>query len=70
MRPDRHEFSVWVRAHHPDVGGDPERFAAGLDRWRAGAGEAGNVTVFRSRRGLWPIVRWARRGRRGRRRPA
>ena len=24
----------WVRDHHPDVGGDPEEFAAGLARLR------------------------------------
>ncbi|MCO5974011.1 hypothetical protein [Actinoallomurus soli] len=69
MRADRHDFNLWVRAHHPDVGGDPERFAAGLERWRAGAATGvgaktwgtGNVTVFRSRGGLWPLARWARR---------
>ncbi|MEV5753625.1 hypothetical protein AB0L00_37880 [Actinoallomurus sp. NPDC052308] len=67
MRADRHDFSVWVRAHHPDVGGDPEQFAAGIERWRARSGEAGNVTVFRSRRGLRLLVCWPRRRRRAKR---
>jgi hypothetical protein len=30
----RREFRAWVRAHHPDAGGDPGEFAAGLRRWR------------------------------------
>ena len=28
-------FRAWVRAHHPDLGGDPEAFAEGLRQWRA-----------------------------------
>lgn len=32
----RAEVRRWVREHHPDVGGDPEEFAAGLARLRAG----------------------------------
>ena len=28
-------FRAWVRVHHPDAGGDPEEFVAGLSRWRA-----------------------------------
>ncbi|WP_284745307.1 hypothetical protein [Amycolatopsis sp. RTGN1] len=32
----RAAFRAFVRAHHPDVGGDPAEFAAGLARFRAG----------------------------------
>jgi len=62
----RQAFRAWVRAHHPDAGGDPEEFAAGLSRWRAqlaipaGCGGA-EVTVFRTRGGLWLIERWWQR---------
>jgi len=31
----RAAFRAFVRAHHPDVGGDPAEFAAGLARFRA-----------------------------------
>lgn len=64
--PDRHAFRAWVRVHHPDAGGDPAEFAAGLQRWRAvrprvpGDGPIG----FRSRGGLWLIARWWARSRR------
>ncbi|MFC7344302.1 hypothetical protein [Saccharopolyspora griseoalba] len=36
-RATRAEIRAFVRANHPDVGGDPEVFAAGLARLRAGA---------------------------------
>ncbi|WP_328643944.1 hypothetical protein OHS58_22865 [Amycolatopsis sp. NBC_00348] len=32
----RAAFREFVRTHHPDVGGDPAEFAAGLARFRAG----------------------------------
>lgn len=32
---DRAAYRRWVREHHPDVGGDPQAFAAGLARVRA-----------------------------------
>lgn len=67
MSRNRAEFAAWVRANHPDVGGDPVTFAAGLARRRAAddavAGTA-PVSVFRSRYGLWPVARWLRRKRR------
>lgn len=70
----RQAFRAWVRVHHPDAGGDPEEFAAGLSRWRAelavpaGCGRV-EVTVFRTRGGLWLIERWwQRRQRHGTRR--
>ena len=56
------EFRAWVRAHHPDVGGDPAEFAAELDRRRTGGHRVvAEVTVFRSHGGLWALARWARR---------
>lgn len=35
----RAAFREFVRTHHPDVGGDPAEFAAGLARFRAGQSE-------------------------------
>lgn len=37
----RRRYRAFIRAHHPDAGGDPEVFAAGLARLRArlGAGQ-------------------------------
>ncbi len=70
MRADREEFRAWVRAHHPDVGGDPEEFVAGLERRRRVAGRgpaAAEVSVFRTRGGLWLVIRWVRRRRHGHR---
>jgi hypothetical protein len=34
---ERAAFRAFVRAHHPDRGGDPEAFAAGLARFGRGA---------------------------------
>lgn len=60
----RREFRAWARAHHPDTGGDPGEFAAGLRRWRdrltPGAQPAPDVTAFRTR-GLWRARRWWQR---------
>ncbi|MCY7365534.1 MAG: hypothetical protein LH469_09555 [Frankiaceae bacterium] len=39
------EFRAFVRRHHPDVGGDPEVFAAGVAAWRAGSAPAAAPTV-------------------------
>jgi len=37
-------FRAFVRDHHPDRGGDPAVFAAGVDRFRTGAdGTAADV---------------------------
>jgi hypothetical protein len=30
-------FRAFVRDHHPDRGGDPDAFTAGMDRFRVGA---------------------------------
>lgn len=69
----RREFRAWVRAHHPDAGGDPSEFATGLAAWRERlAPDTGKppaeipteVSVFRTRGGLWVALRWWRRRRR------
>ncbi|WP_344886106.1 hypothetical protein [Allokutzneria multivorans] len=62
----------FVRAHHPDVGGDPDEFVAGLARLRAEFGEprgnaapADEVSFVVRRRGVRGLLqRW--RSRRGR----
>jgi hypothetical protein len=66
----RREFRAWVRAHHPDRGGDAESFVAGLAAWRQRLGPSGQaaaaraeVTVFRTQHGLWRVRRWWRRHR-------
>lgn len=47
------EFRAFVRRHHPDVGGDPEVFAAGVAAWRAGsAPTAAPTLVFYSKQTL------------------
>jgi hypothetical protein len=70
---DRQAFRAWVRASHPDLGGDPDEFVAGLARWRPGGAVARNgaahggpaaaarVTAFRARHGWWLVDRWWRR---------
>jgi hypothetical protein len=64
------EYREFVKARHPDRGGDPDEFVAGLTRYRAllsdpdtetGAGRAGpppvsEVTVYR--RGSLPAQMW------------
>ncbi|GAA4077959.1 hypothetical protein GCM10022214_39810 [Actinomadura miaoliensis] len=71
----RSAYRAWVRAHHPDLGGDVEEFIAGLAHWRARIappmsppGHQVQVGVFRSRGGLWQVARWWRRRRRSNRR--
>ena len=62
-------FRAWVRAHHPDLGGDPEAFAEGLQQRRARItglpsvpGPPVVVTGYRRRRGIagW-VAHWRRR---------
>lgn len=62
------EWRRFVRDHHPDRGGDPEVFAAGLAAYRSGrhplqAAEQTEqfITMHRSPRGLRRVRRWARR---------
>jgi len=38
---ERAAFRAFVREHHPDRGGDPAAFAAGLARFGRGAGPGG-----------------------------
>ncbi len=66
MTRDRAAERAFVRAHHPDVGGDPEVFVAGLAALRAG-GTTGAVpvTVVATRRAA--PARLLRRLRRARR---
>jgi hypothetical protein len=69
---ERRDFRAWVRAHHPDAGGDSEAFVAGLTAWRRCRTQRGQqarsvpvarpeVTVFRTRHGMWRLTRWWRR---------
>ncbi|RBM21631.1 hypothetical protein DI005_09910 [Prauserella sp. PE36] len=37
----RAEFRAFVRRHHPDVGGDPDVFVAGVARFRQSESETG-----------------------------
>lgn len=64
----RREWREFVRQHHPDRGGDPEVFAAGVRAYREGRhplAAARDVqqylTTHRSPRGLGHLTRWARR---------
>ncbi|NIH79740.1 hypothetical protein [Amycolatopsis viridis] len=71
---DRDAFRAFVRAHHPDVGGDPEVFREGLRRFQAArarpAARAGRIVFVRRRRGLAGLVqRWQEASRRRRRPP-
>ncbi len=60
----RAALRAFVRTHHPDVGGDPEVFAAGLAELRAarrraergGAGRGGGVALDDHDRGEAPVV--------------
>jgi hypothetical protein len=63
----RAEWREFVRRHHPDRGGDPEVFAAGVRAYRegrplqAGSRVEAHLTTHRSPRGLGHLTRWARR---------
>ncbi|SDN79447.1 hypothetical protein SAMN05660199_00697 [Klenkia soli] len=69
LRSRRAAERAFVRAHHPDVGGDPVAFAAGLAALRAGRtpASAPPVTVVATRRLRTAPVRLLRRWRRARR---
>ncbi|PXY28205.1 hypothetical protein [Prauserella muralis] len=69
-RARRAEFRAYVRAHHPDAGGDADAFVAGLARFAergrrsSVADRADAPVVFVSRPGaLTRLVRWWRRRR-------
>ena len=72
----RRAFRAFVRAQHPDRGGDPAVFAAGVAayrRYQQPAGRAGpavgHVVFFRRRRGLAVLAGYWLDLRAGRRRP-
>lgn len=73
----RAAFRRFARRHHPDRGGDPEKFRKGLEAYRrliglgAPAGGAADVVFHRRRRGLAALAAaWStRNGRRRRRSP-
>ncbi|MFF5258418.1 hypothetical protein ACFY4C_05690 [Actinomadura viridis] len=67
---ERAAFRAWVRAHHPDAGGDPEAFAEGLCRARPSrpVRRSAAVTLVRRRRGpAGLLIRWRERRLRARR---
>jgi hypothetical protein len=78
----RRAFVEFVRTHHPDVGGDPEAFRAGLAAFRTQrprvprtssgglGGNAGPIRVHRRRRGLGGLLSWLAAARARRRRPS
>lgn len=72
-RAARRALREFVRTHHPDRGGDPAVFVAGLAalrRGRTAAGRgAGEVIFYRRRRGLAVVTGWWRDGRVRRSRP-
>ena len=59
---ERAEFRAFVQANHPDHGGDPETFRAGLAALRqrtGGSAPAGSNVVFhRRRRGVAALRGW------------
>ncbi|GAC1328635.1 MAG: hypothetical protein NVSMB13_15850 [Mycobacteriales bacterium] len=59
---DRAAFRAFVQANHPDHGGDPETFRAGLAAFRhrtGGSERAGSNVVFhRRRRGVAALRGW------------
>lgn len=66
----RRAVRAFVRAHHPDVGGDPEAFAAGLAELRAGRDrDDAPVVVVHRPRGVRGLLRRFRDWRARRHRP-
>lgn len=74
----RRAFRAFVLAHHPDRGGDPDVFAAGVEAYRSGAdpGPAvddprydAEIVFYRPPRGAMAIVHRVRRRWRRRRHP-
>ncbi len=69
---ERAAYRAWLRANHPDMGGDPEAFAAGLESWRGRERRRrvvhGEVVAVRRRSGPIALVgRWRARRLRARR---
>jgi hypothetical protein len=52
----RQAFRKFVRAHHPDRGGDPDVFLAGLAQFRAVADRSPTVGTHRVSRGRQPTI--------------
>lgn len=65
---DKAEYRRFVRANHPDFGGDPEVFAAGVRRFHQTSPTHGDIVVVRQRRGLPRLVAVLAARRRRRRR--
>ncbi|HVV08883.1 hypothetical protein [Amycolatopsis sp.] len=65
---DKAAYRRFVRTHHPDVGGDPEVFAAGVRRFQAARERPDAPIVFVTRRRGLPWVLAALRARHRRRR--
>lgn len=62
---DRAAYRRFVRAHHPDAGGDPDEFAAGLARLREPRPDRFDGPVVFVRRRRWRrLLRLVRRHRR------
>jgi hypothetical protein len=53
---ERAAYRRFVRTHHPDVGGDPEVFMAGLARFRAGTPAAKAIGEAPDDRYAAPVV--------------
>lgn len=73
----RQAFREFLRTHHPDLGGDPIAFQAGLELFGRGARRASRppnarlvVTVHHRRRGLGVFLDWFELRRERRRRPS
>jgi|GEM_PF-4277514 len=56
---DKAAYRRFVLAHHPDRGGDPEAFVAGLRAWRPEPA-TGGVCFYRRPRGLGVVAAWWR----------
>lgn len=52
----RQAFRAFVRSHHPDLGGDPSAFAAGLAVFGRGAGTKRQMDAARDARFDAPVV--------------
>lgn len=66
----RAAYRAFVRRHHPDAGGDPDRFLAGQRAYRAlraGSAAPPHVVFVRRPRGLDRITGWWSARRRPRR---
>jgi hypothetical protein len=72
---ERHAYRAFLRAHHPDLGGDPSAFVEGLARWRDPVPPPAPVStdrpfVHHRRRGPGVLLDWFLETRRRRRRPS